>query len=116
MCVQRGWPSTPRDWSFWAQGWNSVEVRECTKHCLLGALFSAAEETFPGNQEGKTRKGYILILTWTDASQNRCFPGIWAPRCFPFLQLGDQNRFGQWKCYSSKRKRQTVEGDIQRAS
>lgn len=47
------------------------------------------------------------LTTWTDVSQNLCFPGIWAPRCFLSLQLGDQNRFGEWKCYSIKKKKQT---------
>lgn len=62
-----------------------------------GASLSAAEETFLVNQEGKTRNHYGLLLTWPDAFQNLCFPGICAPRCFSLLQLGDQNRFGEWK-------------------
>lgn len=49
------------------------------------------------------RQGHMPLLTWTSASQIPCFPGIWAPRGFPFLQPGDQSRFGEWKCCSSKK-------------
>lgn len=49
------------------------------------------------------RQSHMPLLTWTRASQIPCFPGIRAPRGFPFLQSGDQNRFGECKCCSSKK-------------
>lgn len=63
----------------------------------------------PGRQNKKLNH-WILILTLTDASRNLGVPGIWAPWCFPSLQVGDQSRFGEWKRYFMKKRERQIVG------
>lgn len=82
-----------------------------------GALFPAAEETFPVNREGTPRRCCAPLLTWTGATPHLLRPGVRAPGCFPALQLGDQSRFGDRKGdFSKKKKDRQVEADTQSCS